>query len=442
MGRAGMDVVRLNFSHGSYEDHEKLVRNVRLAGKQLGNDFAILQDLQGPKIRVGELPEKGVRLVAGKEIIFSTAEHLVEGDIHVTLSRLHEDLKKGDRLLLDDGKLEVHVTRVEGRRIHTEVIQGGVLTSHKGLNIPGAHLKVSALSEKDRADARFGVKLGVDFVALSFVRSAQDVKDLRKLLDGEGKAGKAIKIVVKLEKPEAIERFDEIVRYSDAVMIARGDLGIEVEASEVPVIQKDLIEKCRALAVPVVVATHMLESMIQNSRPTRAEVSDVANAVEDHADAVMLSGESAVGKNPVLAVQMMSDTICAMEESRFDDVKIVEISVGKNANFDFGPTLKILAASMGNPPIIICDPMGTHSMAIASVRIEAPVFACVTNATRERQLRLIWGVVPVIIKKQTGAAMLKTALDYLVKSRAIKSKANIVGVVVEKKVIHIEIRKA
>ena len=271
MGRAGMDVVRLNFSHGSYEDHEKLVRNVRLAGKQLGNDFAILQDLQGPKIRVGELPEKGVRLVAGKEIIFSTAEHLVEGDIHVTLSRLHEDLKKGDRLLLDDGKLEVHVTRVEGRRIHTEVIQGGVLTSHKGLNIPGAHLKVSALSEKDRADARFGVKLGVDFVALSFVRSAQDVKDLRKLLDGEGKAGKAIKIVVKLEKPEAIERFDEIVRYSDAVMIARGDLGIEVEASEVPVIQKDLIEKCRALAVPVVVATHMLESMIQNSRPTRAE---------------------------------------------------------------------------------------------------------------------------------------------------------------------------
>ncbi|MCR4278830.1 MAG: pyruvate kinase [bacterium] len=440
MGRAGMDIVRLNFSHGAYEEHEKLARNVRLAGKQLGKEFAILQDLQGPKIRVGDLPEKGVRLVAGKEIVFSTAEHPEEGDIHVTLSRLHEDLKKGDKLLLDDGKLEVRVTRVEGRRIHTDVVQGGVLMSHKGLNIPGAHLKVPALSDKDRSDARFGVKLGVDFVALSFVRSAEDVKDLRRLLDSQGKAGKAIKIVVKIEKPEALERFDEILRYTDAVMIARGDLGIEVNASDVPVIQKELIAKCRAANTPVIVATHMLESMIQNSRPTRAEVSDVANAVEDHADAVMLSGESAVGQNPVQAVQMMADTILAMEESRFDDVDTVEFPTTKKIGFDLGPTLKVLAESMENPPIIVCEPNGERIREISSVRIEAPLFACVWDATRARQLRLLWGVESMVVKKGKLETFLKIALAHLVKTRVVKVKTRIVGVIVQGEDTRIEIR--
>lgn len=441
MGKAGMDIVRLNFSHGTHEDHERLVRNVRLAGKQLGNDFCILQDLQGPKIRVGDLPEKGVRLVAGKEVVFSTERQPADGEIPITLARLHEDIKKGDRILLDDGKLETRVLRVQERRIHTHVIQGGTLTSHKGINLPGADLRLPALSEKDRSDARFGVKLGVDYIALSFVRSAQDVADLRRLLDGLGKAGRQVRIIVKIEKPQALERFDEILRHADAVMVARGDLGIEVDAATVPVLQKEIVEKCRLAGKPVIIATHMLESMIHNPRPTRAEVSDVANAVEDHADAVMLSGESAVGENPVRAVQMMADTIISMEQSRFDDVKTIEILCGKDNRTELGPTIKVLAEALGRPPIIICDPRGEVAPDIAKVRIESPLFVCVTDETITRQMRLVWSVEPVMIKKRKKIEQsLDIAIAQLVTMRLLKTKTRIIGIVRHDDDIRIEVR--
>lgn len=436
-----MDVARLNFSHGTHEEHQQLMRHVRLAGKQLGRPFTVLQDLQGPKIRVGVLPKTGARLVKGKPAVFSTAEHPAEGDIPVTLPRLHQDLKKGDRLLLDDGKLEVRVTRVTGRRIVTEVVSGGTLTSHKGINIPGAKLRIPALSEKDRADARFGVTLGVDFVALSFVRNAQDIKDLRRLLDTQGAAGKKIKIVVKLEKPEALERFDEILRNTDAVMLARGDLGIEMNAAEVPVIQKDIIERCRAAAKPVIVATHMLESMVQNPRPTRAEVSDVANAVEDHADAVMLSGESAVGANPVAAVKIMSDTIRSMEESRFDDVDTIELPVRPGKELELGPTLKILSETMGRPPIVVCDPDGDAVREIAAERIETTVYACLRDEALANQLRIVWGVEPVVIPSAKKENVISDVVRHLKSKRYLKSKTRIIAVMIEKGDVRIEIRQ-
>src|SRR3989344_1014939 len=224
MGKAGMDVARLNFSHGTYADHQRLFTRLGAAGKTLGKPFGILQDLQGPKIRVGNLPKEGIKLVAGKQAVFSTATKVQSGDIPLTFPTLHRDVKPKEHLLLDDGLLEVKVVRIDGRRIITEVVQGGMLTSHKGLNLPGTSLKIPALSEKDRNDARFGVKLGVDYIALSFVRSPDDVKDLRKLLNSRGAYGQPIRIIAKIEKREGVERFDEILPLVDGIMVARGDL--------------------------------------------------------------------------------------------------------------------------------------------------------------------------------------------------------------------------
>ncbi len=418
MGRAGMDVVRLNFSHGTHEDHERLIRNVRLAEKQSGKRFTLIQDLQGPKIRVGNLPEKGVRLAKGATVVFTTSSSPGEEEIPVTLARLHRDVKKGEVFLFDDGKMEGRVSRVVGQRIHVEVVRGGVLLSHKGLNIPESHLRIPALSEKDRKDVRFGVKMGVDYVALSFVRSAEDVRALRRMLDTAGSAGKRIRIIVKIEKREAVDRFDEILRRTDAVMIARGDLGIELPAQEVPVIQKDLIERCRRSGIPVIVATQMLESMISSPLPTRAEVSDVANAVADHADAVMLSGESAVGQNPVQAVQMMNETIRAMEASRFDDQERIEIPESEAPAL--GPTLHVLSESTGRPPIlfVIQDDGLLHD--IARERIESAMFFCTTDELLARQVQLRWGIETVLMSKKKDRV--GAAIDAVRSLRRLKAK--------------------
>lgn len=397
LAQEGMDVARFNFSHGTHPEHAALMKSVALTSKRVGRPIAILQDLQGPKIRVGEIAKEGVKLVEGKRAVFATGDDPIPGDIPVTLSTLHQDVKKGQRILLDDGLLDVVVERVEGRRIFTEVVHGGMLTSHKGMNIPGANLRIPAVSEKDRLDAIFGVKCGVDYVACSFVRTAKDVMDLRDLLDRQGARGKQTAIIVKIEKGEAIENFDEILPLANGIMVARGDLGVETSAARVPLVQKQLIAACRERAVPVIVATQMLHTMTHSPRPTRAEVSDVANAVIDHADALMLSGETANGEYPVEAVKMMAQTIREIESSRYDDVGIVDVDVTQSVPEVVGATVRVIVDALGKVPVIAATASGRTAREVSSFRPEVPILALTTDERVARRLALVWGVDAVAI---------------------------------------------
>jgi len=321
MMRAGMDMARLNFSHATHVDHKRLLRAIRSAAKKTKKQILILGDLQGPKIRLGVLPEAGVELPSGGRVLLTTAtEKFIDGKIPVTYKKLHLDVKKGHRILIEDGIYELVVTRVLGRTIQTRVVNGGKVTSHKGMNFPDSTLKVSTITPKDKEDALFGIEQGVDWIALSFVTSSAPVKALKRLIKAYTPKGRSLaRVIVKIEKHEAIDHFDEILATADGIMIARGDLGVEIDAEEVPIRQKEIIHACRHAGKPVIVATQMLDSMIRNPRPTRAEVSDVANAVFDCASAVMLSGESASGKYPVQAVKMMAKIVKEAEASCYDD---------------------------------------------------------------------------------------------------------------------------
>lgn len=313
----GMNIARFNFSHGTHESNVALVNTVREASKAAGLPVELLLDLQGPKIRIGQLPPEGVVLTEGEMVtVHAGVKEAEAGLIPVPYQRMATEIKPGDAILLADGTLELEAVEVEGDKIKAKVTLGGTLLSHKGINVPGVSLVTEAITEKDDKDLRFGLQQGVDFVALSFVRSAADVKELQKriaeyLPDGM----KTPDIMVKVEMQEALDNFDEILAVTDAVMVARGDLGLETAMHEVPLRQKEMIKKCNTVNKFVVTATEMMGSMQYNPRPTRAEVSDVANAVFDHTDAVMLSGESAMGKYPVRTVKMMTSIIQAVESS-------------------------------------------------------------------------------------------------------------------------------
>jgi pyruvate kinase len=324
MMRAGMDVARLNFSHGTHSGHRALYRSIRKAAKTVGKHVPIIGDLQGPKIRLGTLPKEGVHLTTGSDIVISTTiDTYRDGVLPVTHKKLHKELKVGERVLIDDGLVEAKVHAVRGKRIQVKIINGGKVSSHKGMNFPDSNLTVSAMTAKDKKDAEFAVKLGVDWLALSFVTDAKEVKTLKRLIKKHTPKGQSLaRVIVKIEKRKAIDNFEAILKAADGVMIARGDLGVEIDAEEVPVRQKEMIETARRAGKPVIVATQMLDSMMRNPRPTRAEVSDVANAVFDHTDGVMLSGESATGKYPLKAVKMMKKIVVEAEASPFDDVPL------------------------------------------------------------------------------------------------------------------------
>lgn len=317
MIESGMNIARFNFSHGTHESNVALVNTVREAATAAGLPVELLLDLQGPKIRIGQLPPEGIQLVEGEMVTVHAGVTTAEtGVIPVPYGRMATEIKPGDAILLADGTLELEAVRVEGEMIQAKVTLGGTLLSHKGINVPGVSLVTEAITEKDDKDLRFGLQQGVDYVALSFVRSAEDVKELQKRIAEYLPEGmKTPAIVVKVEMQEALDNFDEILAVTDAVMVARGDLGLETKMHEVPLRQKEMIKKCRAVGKFVITATEMMGTMQYNPRPTRAEVSDVANAVFDHSDAVMLSGETAMGKYPVRTVKMMSDIICAVESS-------------------------------------------------------------------------------------------------------------------------------
>lgn len=443
---AGMNVARLNFSHGTYEQHAAMIATIRAVAAKLGEPIAILQDLQGPKIRVGELLKDGVILAPGAEVVFTTEAGAALPRITVSYDGLHADVKEGDAILLDDGLIDVRVLRVEGRDIHCRVVNGANLTSHKGFNLPTASLKIPAITEKDREDLKFGVSQHVDFVALSFVRDARDIRELRDLIRGHdaasGDGAGRIRVIAKIEKHEAIKNIDEIIAEVDSIMVARGDLGIETPAEDVPIHQKRIIDKCRAAGKPVIVATQMLDSMIRNPRPTRAEVSDVANAVIDHTDAVMLSGESASGKFPLEAVEIMARIIHETEASEFDDVDSAHPHPhGARPDEGMAEAVSLIAHDSGAKCVLVVTDAGDSARSVASERPEAAVFAVTSDERVRNQLTLSWGVEPLLVPAGAPAGQLDAALAMLKKEKRLKDGESVVVVAGEPGEKNIELRK-
>ena len=428
LAAAGMDVARLNFSHGAFEWHEKILKRVRQAGSRLGKSIAVLQDLQGSKMRVGDLPSAGVMLRSGHMVVFSADHEPVQNTIPVMLAGLEKDIKRGTRILLDDGLLECRVRRVHGHEFHCEVVHGGILRAHKGLNIPGIKSTVSNLSAKNRADIAWGVQAKVDFMAISFVRSAKDVMNVRHILS-QSAHGRKIRVVCKIEKQEAIDQFDTILPLLDAVMIGRGDLGVEIDAATVPVVQKQILARCRTAGVPAIVATQMLDSMQNNPRPTRAEVSDVANAVVDHADAVMLSGETASGTYPLEAVRVMDRTIRSTESSTFDDLPGVSLGGTRGVPELLGAAVRVVSDALGHAPIITLTASGRTAREASAFRPDAPIFAITPDPIVERQLRLNWGVESFVMSRAASSkAEVARAIALLRKHKKIRAGSNVIVV--------------
>jgi pyruvate kinase len=399
---AGMNVVRLNFSHGTHDDHKKVIEHIRAVAQKIGYSLPILMDLQGPKIRVGHMTDGGQTIVAG-EYVSLTPDTEVLGTtnlIPIDYPTLTKDARSGDTILLDDGLFEFRVVKTEGGIVTAQVINGGYLKSRKGVNLPGVKLSIPATSDKDIEDLEFGLSMGVDLVALSFVRSADDVQNLiSRIRSANSNAG----IIAKIEKPEALENFEEILEETDGIMVARGDLGIEVPSETVPLHQKRMIRACKAAGKPVITATQMLESMITNPRATRAESSDVANAVLDGTDAIMLSGETASGKYPIEAVKVM-DKICRSIEKQTSSIYM---------NLDFRkPEWKEkqviealsyscvrIAEDVNAKVIATITHSGTTARRIAKYRPKVPIVAFTESQTVRRQLNLVWGVQSVKLRE-------------------------------------------
>lgn len=396
---AGMNVARINFSHGDQEANVGLIDKVREASRQAGIPVAILQDLQGPKLRIGVLPDKGMELVEGKLVKLQAGVISADkGVIPVPYERFAHDLGKSDRILLADGTRELEVVDVQGATVVAKVLLGGTLISHKGINVPTVTLSMESMTEKDDLDLAFGLKQDIDFVALSFVRSADDVRQLKeKILKWIPDGIEPPQIIVKIEKHEALEHFDEILEEADGVMIARGDLGLETPVAKVPIRQKELVAKCVAAGKPVIVATEMMASMENNPRPTRAEVSDVANAVIDHADAVMLSGESAVGKYPLQAVRMMAEIIEQTEESSLDDMPLIVGSEEGSISSAVASSAIGLARAIDAAAVLVTTGSGYSARHIARLRCEVPLFAATESKRVFNQLLLVWGIQPLLI---------------------------------------------
>ncbi len=399
---AGMDVARLNFSHGTHEDHQATIDKLKAAQLKARRAIGILGDLQGPKIRTGKLENGAVDLIEGREIAITTDETVLGTQelISTTYSHLAEDVNVGDRILLDDGLLELKVLSTDKQKlVRTEVIHGGVLKNNKGINLPGVALRADALTPKDREDLIFGLKAGIDMVALSFVRTPADIDLCRAAMH---EAGRVVPIIAKLEKPEAIARLDAILDKTDGVMVARGDLGVEIPPEEVPAIQKDIIRRANARGLPVIVATQMLNSMIEHPRPTRAEASDVANAVFDNTDAVMLSGESASGRYPIESVEMMSRIVEAAESAMRQSFPRIGTGEAANIPADFPDVTCGVACraarEAGATHIVAFTLTGTTARLLSRYRPSVPIIAFSPNQEVRRRLALLWGVMPRVLE--------------------------------------------
>ncbi|MGW5089432.1 pyruvate kinase [Streptomyces coelicoflavus] len=390
---AGMDIARFNFSHGTHAEHEERYHRVRKASDETGRSVGALADLQGPKIRLGHFGEGPVLLERGDTFTI-TVEEGVEGDRHIcgtTYAGLAEDVTPGERVLVDDGRVCLEVTGVDGPRVRTKVIEGGMVSDHKGLNLPGVAVSVPALSKKDEDDLRWALRSGFDVVALSFVRSGRDVLDVHRIMDEEGRR---LPVIAKVEKPQAVENIEDIVAAFDGIMVARGDLGVEMPLEQVPIVQKRAVKLAKRNAKPVIVATQMLDSMIDNARPTRAEASDVANAVIDGTDAVMLSGETSVGKHATDTVHTMARIVEAAEEDIL--AKGLPPLTERNKPRTQGGAVARAAAEMGDflgaKFLVAFTQSGDTVRRLSRYRSPIPLLAFTPEPATRSQLSLTWGV--------------------------------------------------
>jgi pyruvate kinase len=393
---AGVDVARMNLSHGSHEVHEGVYSTIRKAAADIGKPVAILVDLQGPKIRLGRFAEDKIFLNEGDT--FSITIDDIPGDVNIcstTYKGLPGDVRPGDQLLIDDGKIALRATAVDSRTVTTVVEYGGPVSNNKGINLPGVAVNVPALSEKDEDDLRWALKLGADMIALSFVRNAKDIVRVHEIM---GEEGRFVPVIAKIEKPQAVAALEEIIDAFDGVMVARGDLGVELPLEQVPLVQKRAVELARRWAKPVIVATQMLESMITASRPTRAETSDVANAVLDGADALMLSGETSVGEYPIETVKVMAKIIESTEENGLERIP----DLGTKPHTHSGAVVRAaleIAELLGSKYVCVFTESGDTLRRVSRLRSRVPVLAFTPNEDVRRKLALVWGAATFIVEK-------------------------------------------
>jgi pyruvate kinase len=391
---AGATTLRLNFSHGTHDDHLRSVRLIRQISYDLNQPVGILQDLQGPKIRLGRFENGSIVLNKGDR--YTLTSHLMPGTQEissVTYDRLAEEVPEGATILLDDGRVEMKVEAVDrpGQALHCRVVVGGPLSNNKGVNFPGVYLSIKALTDKDRKDLIFGLDQGVDWVALSFVRNPQDVLEIKELISS---AGKAVPVIVKIEKHEAIEQMEAILSIADGVMVARGDLGVELPAEDVPILQKRLIATSNRLGIPVITATQMLDSMVNSPRPTRAEISDVANAILDGTDAVMLSNETAVGKYPIEAVLTMAQIAVRIEK---EEGNRISEDAGRSIPNAISQAVGRISDQLNAKAIMSLTKTGSTARNVSKFRPKTPILAITPHVDVARQLQLVWGVKPLLV---------------------------------------------
>ncbi len=397
MVMAGMNVARLNFSHGSYEDHAKQITLLRSVEKELNIPITLLQDLQGPKIRVGQLPDGKMTLNDGEFLTLVPQDEYKQqpGTIAIDYPHLADDAQPGTQILLDDGLLELRIEEIQGNAVKCKVIEGGILKSRKGVNLPSLNLRLPSMTEKDKQDLEFGLSQGIDWVSLSFVRKPEDIIALHDLLTEKGYGD--VPVIAKIEKPQAIENLEEILDECDGVMVARGDLGVEMSPEKVPMLQKRIIKLCNSKSIPVITATQMLESMINNPRPTRAEASDVANAIIDGTDAVMLSGESAVGEFPIRAVQMLARIATDVE----DEIEFINVPPSdSDETHAISEALNAIDSTLALRFIVTFTSTGYTALLASKERPSVPVIALTPNEKVYHRLNLFWGVIPILIQEE------------------------------------------
>jgi pyruvate kinase len=423
----GLNVCRLNFSHGAYEDHAAAIKTIHELNEETGLNVAILADLQGPKIRTDLMTDNGVELITGSEVTVVTEKILGTAErFSINYSQLPQDVTPGERILLDDGKIALEVISSDGtKEIRLRVIHGGILSSKKGVNFPNTKISMPSLTPKDLLDLEFALDQNVDWVGLSFVRSARDIIELKHII--ASRKCKA-KVIAKIEKPEAIDDIDEIIKESDGLMVARGDLGVEIPYQNVPIIQKMLINKCILMARPIIVATQMMESMISNITPTRAEVNDVANAVLDGADAVMLSGETSVGKFPVEVIRTMANIVKEME--KFDGIYNKEEIPEKNQERFISDSICFNACRLSQrveaSAIITMSFSGYTAYKTASQRPKAPIYVFTSNQQILTQLNLVWGVRAFYYDKHISTDHTIADIKYLLKKAELVQQGDLV----------------
>ncbi|MFC1667871.1 pyruvate kinase [Chlamydiota bacterium] len=418
--RKGMDCARLNFSHGSHSDHETAIKYIREVEKECNVPIAVIQDLQGPKIRIGDIKED-LLLQKGQEVIFCTSTTVRSNEIPITYEDFYKDIEIGEKIFISDGLIKVEVIQKKGTRVWGRVLSGGVVSTHKGVNLPETAISQEIVTEKDLEDISFGVRIGVDYIAISFVQRAEDIHRVRKEVL---KKGKAIPIIAKIERPEAVSNIDAIIELSDGIMVARGDLGVELSVSEVPLIQKEIIKKCNLAGKPVIIATQMLESMIISPFPTRAEVSDVANAVLDGSSCVMLSGETAIGKYPIKVVELMAKILEKTEETI--DYNLVDRKKISSVNFNDADAIAHAAVTVSedipNGIIVPFTLSGSTALLLSKYRPKAQIVALTPQLDTYRKMVLYLNVFPVFTENVSSTDQMITVVENVLKKLRLVRK--------------------